>query len=157
MPSSLWSADPWGKALRFFRETYRRQQQGKHLANWLKVTKLRCMSPLDKLGVRIPKTNNLFNFGLNKCTRMKRPAELVQPATVYPCPCNLQQNSECYFNPQNLLLKKNCRAPKQHLFQQQYISGVPSLKPASRTRTAEWFLSPSPGSTFACGVYLTFV
>lgn len=51
----------------------------------LKVTKLRCVSPLEKIGVHILKTSNLFNFELESWTKMKTLAELVQPATVYLC------------------------------------------------------------------------
>lgn len=93
------------------------------------------MSPLEKL-IRIPTGkvkrvhmltfNNLFNFGLENFTKMKRPAKLVKPATVYLCLASVFQ-SHLIFNrierPLNLFMKKNCKAPKQ----QPFFSGNTSL------------------------------
>lgn len=117
------------------------------------------MSPLEKLGVHTLKTNNLFNFGLESCTTMEKPAELVQSATVYlswasASLSHLIRNriQSAILIPETPFWSKIARPQNSNLFQQQYLTGVPSLKPPSRGCTAEQFLSPSPGSTFACGV-----
>lgn len=76
--------------------------------------------------VHMLKFNNLFNFGLESFTKTKRPAKLVKPATVYLCLASVFQ-SHLIFNrierPLNLLMKKNCKAPKQ----QPFFSGNTSL------------------------------
>lgn len=65
------------------------------------------------------KSNDLFNFGLENFTKMKRPAKLVKLATVYLCIASVSQ-SQLIFNifekPLNLFLKKNCKTPKQQPF-----------------------------------------
>lgn len=65
------------------------------------------------------KFNDLFNFGLENFTKMKRPAKLVKPATVYLCIASVSL-SNLIFNrierPLSLFLEKNCKAPKQQLF-----------------------------------------
>lgn len=101
------------------------------------------MSPLEKLGVHILKTNNLFNFGL-ELHYDERLAELVQSATAYlrqasaslshPI-CNRIQSA--ILIPETSFWSKIARLQNSNLFQQQYITGVPSLKPPSRGCTAE--------------------
>lgn len=63
---------------------------------------------------------------------------------------NFQQNWEAL---KSFLEEKLQKLPQNsNLFQQQYITGVPSLKPPRRTCAAEQFLSSFPGCNLACGV-----
>lgn len=71
------------------------------------------------------KSNNLFNFGLENFTKMKRPAKLVKPATVYLCIASVSQ-SHLIFN--RIEKPLNLFPQNSNLFQQQYITCVPSLK-----------------------------
>lgn len=117
---------------------------------------------MHKLGVHILKILNLFDFGGKSCTEMKRPAELVQPATAWlskrvALPALLQQNSESYFKSINSLPEEKIAGPRNSNLFQLSVTAVPSLKPPSRTHSTDSFLSPSSGSTFACGLSLNFI
>lgn len=101
------------------------------------------------------KSNNLFNFGLENFTKMKRPAKLVKPATVYLCIASVSQ-SHLIFNriekPLNLFPKKNCKASKQQPFSATIHHLCAKPETPRRTCAAEQFLSPFPGCNLACEV-----